>query len=479
MKKIIEMRFALVILALIFSINLSAQESSKDVIITASGSGATLEDAKQSALRSATEQAFGAFISSKTEIFNDQVVADQMSSVSSGNIKSYEVLNEDQLPDGRWGTTIKAIVSVDKLTSFVQAKGVEIEIKGGLFALNIKQQMLNEEGEFEAVYSMVGLLHEPMQTAFDYTIKSGDPKSLDTQNLNWEIPLEVTATCNKNMDFCANYFIKTLRALSLTAEEVSSYQALNKKVFPVNVTFNGKTEVFNLRKERSVEAISSLISNWEFYTRLFAVQSGMDAYYGNGEAQGEIIDEEEWEGMYAYYGNDEAQLFKFSRSDNGYSKYYDSGVAINFPSNGQQAATFSWQDKRTLSQIEQMTGYKVNSRGVVSQFKYGGFVVFEDNGHGLVVAISDLGQLDWNIAKSACEELKLNGYSDWYLPSKEELNVVYVNLARSGVGGVEGVYWTSTEDINDEAWRVSINNGNENGYNPKNYEYDVRAVRAF
>ena len=127
MKKIIEMRFALVILALIFSINLSAQESSKDVIITASGSGATLEDAKQSALRSATEQAFGAFISSKTEIFNDQVVADQMSSVSSGNIKSYEVLNEDQLPDGRWGTTIKAIVSVDKLTSFVQAKGVEIE----------------------------------------------------------------------------------------------------------------------------------------------------------------------------------------------------------------------------------------------------------------------------------------------------------------------------------------------------------------
>jgi hypothetical protein len=68
-----------------------AQEPSKDVTITASGSGKTIEEAKQSAFRSATEQAFGAFISSKTEIFNDQVVADQMSSVSSGNIKSFEV----------------------------------------------------------------------------------------------------------------------------------------------------------------------------------------------------------------------------------------------------------------------------------------------------------------------------------------------------------------------------------------------------
>ena len=125
------------------------QTENKDVSITASGSGKTLEDAKQAALRSATEQAFGAFISSKTEMFNDQVVADQMASVSSGNIKSYEVLNQDQLPDGRWVVTLKTLVSVDKLTSFVKAKGIAIEINGGMFALNIKQQALNEQGEVE------------------------------------------------------------------------------------------------------------------------------------------------------------------------------------------------------------------------------------------------------------------------------------------------------------------------------------------
>ena len=157
-------------LILLATTNTFSQTASKDVSITASGSGKTLEGAKQAALRSAIEQAFGAFISSKTEMLNDQVVADQMASVSSGNIKSFSILNESQLPDGSWGVTLKALVSVDKLTSFVEAKGIAIEIKGGMFAINIKQQLLNEQGEIKAVSEMVGLLHEPMQIAFDYVI---------------------------------------------------------------------------------------------------------------------------------------------------------------------------------------------------------------------------------------------------------------------------------------------------------------------
>jgi hypothetical protein len=193
-----------------------AQDADKTVSITVSGSGKTQDDAKQSALRSAIEQAFGAFISSKTEILNDQVVADQITSVANGNIQSFDILNESQLPNGSWGVTLKALVSVSKLTSFVEAKGIAIEIKGGMFALNIKQQLLNEQGEIKAVSEMVGLLHEPMQISFDYVIKSSEPKSLDAESKNWEIPLVVTATTNKNIDFCANYCIKTLTALSLS-----------------------------------------------------------------------------------------------------------------------------------------------------------------------------------------------------------------------------------------------------------------------
>ena len=430
-----------------------AQDADKTVTITVSGSGKTQEEAKQSALRSAIEQAFGAFISSKTEILNDQVVADQIASVANGNIQSFSILNESQLPDGSWGVTLKALVSVSKLTSFVEAKGIAIEIKGGMFALNIKQQLLNEQGEIKAVSEMVGLLHEPMQISFDYVIKSSDPKSLDAESKNWEIPLVVTATTNKNIDFCANYCIKTLAALSLSSEEVTSYQSLNKAVFPVVINYNGVAKTFYLRKQSSINALNTLTSQWAYYTRLFTVQSGMDESNGNGEG---IIHD-------------------FSSSRN----YNNEGKTINFLTTGQQAATFSWQDKRTLSQIEQMTGYKVKPRGVVSQFKHGGFVVFEENGHGLVAAITDLGNMDWNSAKTACEELILNGYSDWHLPSKEELNSVYVNLKQFGVGGFANTsYWSSTEYNYYDAKIRYFNNGEHDYYN-KGSVCPVRAVRAF
>ena len=441
---------------LLTTTNTFSQTASKEVSITASGSGKTLEDAKQAALRSATEQAFGAFISSKTEMFNDQVVADQMASVSSGNIKSFSLLNESQLPDGSWGVTLKAVVSVDKLTSFVEAKGIAIEIKGGMFALNIKQQSLNEEGEIKAVSEMVGLLHEPMQISFDYVIKSSDPKSLDADNKNWEIPLMVTATTNKNIDFCANYCIKTLSALSLSSEEVTSYKSLNKAVFPININYKGVAKTFYLRKQGSINALNTLASNWEFYTRTFIVQSGMDESYGNGKGQ----------------------IHNFSGSRN----YNNENKTIVFLTTGQQAGTFSWQDKRTLAQIEKMTGYTVKPRGVISQFKHGGFVVYEKDGHGLVAAITDLGEMDWNSAKTACDELILNGYSDWYLPSKEELNSVYVNLKKVGAGGFAlNYYWSSTEfDFvkYDFAWFQNFVNGSQLNFLKTNTFY-VRAIRAF
>jgi hypothetical protein len=434
--------------------NIFAQSENKDVNIVASGSGGTLDDAKQAALRSATEQAFGAFISSKTEMFNDVVVADQMASVSSGNIKSYELLNQDQLPDGRWGVTLKAIVSVEKLTSFVQAKGITIEIKGGMFALNIKQQLLNEQGEIKAVAEMVGLLHEPMQTAFDYVIKSSDPKSVDAESKNWEIPLTVTATCNKNMDFCANYFIKTLTALSLTEAEVATYQSLNKQVFPVRVSYAGQPKTFHLRKQTSTMAINSLVSNWNFYTRLFAVLSGMDESYGNGE------------GRLHNFGDDDDNNF-------GDVEY------INFLSAGSVAGTFTWNDERTLSQIEQMTGYSVKPLGVKSQFKHGGYVVQESNGHGLVAAVCDIGEMNWNDAITACQELVMNGYSDWVLPNKDQLELIHKNLHQKGIGGFSSeYYWSSSEYSARIAWCFDFGNGRAYNFN-KDFAVQVRAVRAF
>jgi hypothetical protein len=460
-----KMLFLFVVFAF-FLTTVNAQPESKDVTIIASGSGITFEDAKQSALRSTIQQAFGVFISSKTEIFNDQVVADQMASVSSGNIKSFDILNQDQLPDGKWGVTLKTVVSVDKLTSFVQAKGTAIEFKGGIFALNIKQQLLNEQGEIKAVAEMVGVLHEPMQMSFDYTIKSSDPISLDSESKNWEIPLTITATCNKNIDFCANYFIKTLSALSLTTAEVATYKSLNKQVFPLSLKYINKNLIFYLRKQTSVNLIISLLANWNFYTRLFAVQSGMDEFYSKIDG-----------GIHILTNN------SYGPTDPAKNDY---NASVSFPSAGSIAGIFQWNDKRTLSQIDQMTGYSVKPRGVISNFKNGGYVVYEEGGHGLVVAVSDLGIFKWHDAKDACEELVMNGYDDWHLPSRGEWGKIFFGLGQSGDGSFgfkPTAYWSSDENksycgsdcVYYEFW-FEYNKSNFTG---KDNLLNVRAVRTF
>ncbi len=76
------------------------------------------------------------------------------------------------------------------------------------------------------------------------------------------------------------------------------------------------------------------------------------------------------------------------------------------------------------------------------------------------------------------------GESDyWFLPSKDELNLMYVNLHKNGWGGFanDGYYWSSSETYNDtdDAWMQSFDNGNQYSIGFRNFNCRVRPVRAF
>jgi hypothetical protein len=428
----------------IFFISYS-QEADKTVSITVSGSGKTKNEAKQSALKSAIEQALDTFISSKTEKLNDQAVANQLASVSSGNIQTFSILNEFQLPDGKWSITIKAIISLSSLKSYVESKGFAIEIKGGLFALNIKQQILKEKGEIKTIREMVGFMHEPLQTAFDYSIKSSEPKSLDAESKNWGIPIVVEAIANKNMELCANYFIKTLTSLSLTPEEIETYRNLNKKIFPVEVQYEGDKKIFYLRKIQSIFAISAILNQWKFYTSLFKFKT---VDWKNYTFEGDFIDltgnGESWFNSRSFSELPNG-TWEDSFTDNNFIK-----LSIGFLRPGSKAGTFSWLQKLSISEIELIEKLIVEPRGIVSKFKFGGYVVTEENGHGLIASISDIGVMNWENANKACSELEFNDFDDWRLPSKLELKTIHHNLGKFKNGAlIDKYYWSST-DINGE-----------------------------
>ena len=81
------------------------------------------------------------------------------------------------------------------------------------------------------------------------------------------------------------------------------------------------------------------------------------------------------------------------------------------------------------------------------------------------------------IAASLCGDLVLGGYSDWYLPSIDELNKLYLN--RVAIGGFANFgYWSSTEIANNGAWLQGFDDGYQYNFN-KYDDGDVRAVRAF
>ena len=81
-------------------------------------------------------------------------------------------------------------------------------------------------------------------------------------------------------------------------------------------------------------------------------------------------------------------------------------------------------------------------------------------------------------AASLCKNLTINGYSDWFLPSKDELDQMYHNLKETGRGGFESAwYWSSSEDYN-YAWDQYFGGGRQDFYN-KGSNYYVRAVRGF
>jgi len=86
-------------------------------------------------------------------------------------------------------------------------------------------------------------------------------------------------------------------------------------------------------------------------------------------------------------------------------------------------------------------------------------------------------------AAQLCHDLNTGGLSDWFLPSKDELNLLYTVFDQNGQGGFAKKWYWSSSQYNDGygyggAWVQHFDVGIQ-GSPYKNNSYYVRAVRAF
>jgi len=150
---------------------------------------------------------------------------------------------------------------------------------------------------------------------------------------------------------------------------------------------------------------------------------------------------------------------------------------------------FSWLGVMVLLAGLGMVSVSSLSSAVTIGETYGGGIVFdvdESGQHGLIAAKADMpghssgsqeGWFTWFDAKRICNDFVFAGYSDWFLPSREQLNKLY--LQQGVVGGfAENYYWSSSEQSADVAWNQNFFVSDQYKYY-KNNVSQVRPVRAF
>jgi hypothetical protein len=83
-------------------------------------------------------------------------------------------------------------------------------------------------------------------------------------------------------------------------------------------------------------------------------------------------------------------------------------------------------------------------------------------------------------AAQLCTNLNFNGFNDWFLPSRDELNMMYQNLRRRNLGSFgSDWYWSSSQsEHRNDALAQRFNNGSQNA-KAKRDDFLIRAVRAF
>ena len=121
----------------------------------------------------------------------------------------------------------------------------------------------------------------------------------------------------------------------------------------------------------------------------------------------------------------------------------------------------------------------------VGDYAEGGIVFYidETGEHGLVASIQDEVYTEvWESALYHAEVYNEMGYDDWYLPSINELEIMYLIIGQgSGVnvgGFTDNYYWSSTEINENESFGINFYDGDIHPGEKLTSNY-VRAIRSF
>ena len=193
-----------------------------NIELLASGTGRNADEATTMALKNAIEQAFGAFVSANTLILNDEIVQDQIATVSSGNINSYDVLSTNTLPDGLVSVNLRTSVSLSNLISYAESHGSSVELAGQTFTRNIDLQKLNQRNEVIALMNLFDQLSNMQIYDYQLSVRPTVSNESTVDNEVYYLNLTIKPLRNpKNFHAAIDLISSTLTSISISQEEAN------------------------------------------------------------------------------------------------------------------------------------------------------------------------------------------------------------------------------------------------------------------
>jgi hypothetical protein len=121
---------------------------------------------------------------------------------------------------------------------------------------------------------------------------------------------------------------------------------------------------------------------------------------------------------------------------------------------------------------QQQISYKIGDTGP------GGGIIFSVEGNSFVEVSRLLGDFNYDDAIRTAENFRGGNFSDWYLPSLGELNLIYQNLQKNGIVNLGAVsYWSSSPSQQGHPSVVFFQFEGTNGNGLRHHTHSVRAVR--
>ena len=235
-------------------------QAQDEITLMVSADGMTKGEATKSALRSAIEQAYGAFVSSNTSILNDELIKDEIVTISTGNIKSYKEISSYVSPDGNSFVTLQITVCPSKLISYAQSKGAEVEFAGATFAMNLKMKELNKRNEEIVIKNMLYEMDKLYSEGLDFTIETGEPKA------DGKLEATVEVIPNEYGVKAWKLFYSTLDQLSLTDKEQKEYEISGIPMYILECygyrTIVTETDIIKEFIEREKEDVLTMGKKW-------------------------------------------------------------------------------------------------------------------------------------------------------------------------------------------------------------------------